>query len=104
MLENEHDAAPPRWMLITFAIVILVPCLYGFAGKFYEFIHIFRGDASGVFAITPIVNYLLASLGFACLLGWAASNGMFHDVESTKFKLLENERLLDASDHRSSSV
>src|SRR5262245_11176862 len=52
---------------IGFALVILVPSLLGFANKFREFILLYRGDVDGVFAITPIMNYLLASLGFFCL-------------------------------------
>jgi len=52
---------------IGFALLILVPSMLGFANKFREFILLYRGDVDGVFAITPIVNYLLASLGFFCL-------------------------------------
>jgi hypothetical protein len=42
------------------------------------------------------VNYLLAGIGFLCLLGWATLNGMFHDVEQPKRTMLENEERLDA--------
>jgi nitrogen fixation-related uncharacterized protein len=42
-----------------------------------------------------VVNYLLASLGFFCLLMWAALNGMFRDLEQPKYNMLENERELD---------
>jgi hypothetical protein len=78
-----------------FALVILVPCLLGFGNKFREFILLFRGDVDGVFAITPILNYLLASLGFLCLFCWAILHGMFHDIEQPKLEMLENERRLD---------
>ena len=44
---------------------------------------------NGAFAITPMVNYLLASLGFLCLLLWATRNGMFRDIESAKERLRE---------------
>ena len=40
-------------------------------------------------------KYLLASLGFFCLLMWAALNGMFRDLEQPKYNMLENERELD---------
>jgi hypothetical protein len=84
-------------MLLTvlFAIAVLGPSLYGFSGKFIEFIALFRGDPDGVFAISPIVNYLLASLGFFCLFGWAACQGMFSDIERPKQTFLETEDLLD---------
>ncbi len=80
---------------IAFALVILVPSLLGFANKFREFILLYRGDVDGVFAITPIMNYLLASLGFFCLFFWAIYQGMFRDLEAPKFTMLENERKLD---------
>ena len=80
---------------VAFALVILVPSLLGFANKFREFILLYRGDVDGVFAITPIMNYLLASLGFFCLFFWAIYHGMFRDLEGPKFTMLENERKLD---------
>ena len=80
---------------IVFAVVILVPSLLGFANKFREFIMIFRGDVDGVFAISPIMNYLLASVGFFFLFCWAIAHGMFHDIEQPKRTMLENERMLD---------
>ncbi len=51
----------------------------------------------GAFAIAPIMNYLLASTGFALLLGWAACNGMFSDIEKPKRTMLETEAALDAA-------
>jgi hypothetical protein len=81
---------------IIFAVVILIPSLYGFANKFREFILLYRGDVDGVFAITPIVNYLLASLGFFCLFWWAVAHGMFRDIERPKYTMLETERKLDS--------
>jgi hypothetical protein len=91
-------AAAARRQAITtlvFALVILIPSLWGFANKFLEFIALFRGDVDGVFAISPIVNYLLASLGFFCLFCWATAHGMFRDIEQPKATMLHNERRLD---------
>jgi len=83
------------WVTAGMAVVILVPSMYGFLGKFVEFVHIYRGAKGGEFAVAPILNYLLASTGFFCMLLWAAWNGMFRDVERPKFDFLENERMLD---------
>jgi hypothetical protein len=83
---------------IVFAVVILVPSMLGFANKFREFIMIFRGEVDGVFAISPIMNYLLASLGFFFLFCWAIAHGMFRDLERPKYAMLENERRLDEQD------
>lgn len=80
---------------IIMAVIVLLPSLYGFGGKFLEFIHIFRGHPEGMFAVTPIVNYLLASLGFFCLFGWALLRGMFRDIEAPKTTFLETENWLD---------
>lgn len=90
---------PPRTQLIVTAIlalVILIPSMLGFANKFYELILLCRGEVDGAFAITPVVNYLLASLGFFCLLCWAAFNGMFRDIEAPKRSMLDTESQLDA--------
>lgn len=87
-----------RWawiITIVFAVLILIPSMLGFVMKFRELIALSGGDTDGGFAITPVVNYLLASLGFLCLLLWAARNGMFNDLEHPKHVMLENEEELD---------
>ncbi len=84
------------WITIAMAILILIPSMYGFVGKFIEFVHIYRGTGGGEFAVAPIMNYLLASAGFFCMLLWASWNGMFRDVERPKFEFLENEARIDA--------
>lgn len=101
-VESTTDAAPsPRasrmqgWVTLAMAVVILVPSMYGFGSKFIEFVALASGEVDGAFAISPVANYLLASLGFLCLFGWAAYNGMFHDIEQPKIAMLENERRLD---------
>ena len=75
--------------------IFLAPSMFGFVTKFMEFVRTFQGSSDGVFAITPMVNYLLASLGFFCLLVWAACNGMFEDIEQPKVTMLENEQAFD---------
>jgi hypothetical protein len=85
--------------MLAMSLAVLVPCLLGFGTKFIEFIALYRGDAEGAFAISPILNYLLASLGFLLLFGWAALGGMFRDVEAPKYAMLENEALLDEESH-----
>src|SRR4051794_22135667 len=83
-------------MTLLLAVLILLPSGYGFAGKFIELIHVFRGEPGGAFAVAPMMNYLLASLGFFCLLLWAAAHGMFRDIESPKHQMLAHEEMLDA--------
>ncbi len=94
---NTSNSARRRRNGITalFAVLILVPSMMGFVAKFVEFVNTFRGEADGAFAITPMVNYLLASLGFLCMLVWATYNGMFHDMEAPKYAMLEHEQQLD---------
>lgn len=89
-----------RWTLVItllLSVGILIPSLLGFVNKFIEFYHVVKGEANGAFALTPIINYLLASLGFFCLLLWAVGHGMFHDIEAPKRTMLETERRLDES-------
>lgn len=83
------------WVTVGMAFLILLPSMYGFVGKFIEFVHIYRGSSGGEFAVAPIMNYLLASAGFFCLLVWAAWNGMFRDIEKPKDEMLANEAILD---------
>jgi len=85
-------------VLVVMSILILAPSMAGFIAKFIEFIHTFQGEADGAFAITPMLNYLLASAGFFCMLIWAACNGMFQNIESPKHRMLEIEELIDQKD------
>ena len=92
-----------RWQwrtTVIFAIVILIPSMYGFVGKFVELVYVFQGEPGGAFAIAPMLNYLLASLGFLCMLFWATANGMFHDLERPKHHMLEQEEMLNHADVR----
>ena len=87
-----------RWTTLIFALIVLVPSGYGFTRKFLELLALTSGDVDGVFAISPVVNYLLASVGFFFLFCWAIANGMFGDIEAPKRAMLENERMLDEGD------
>ncbi len=78
-----------NWVTALLALLILIPSLWGFGSKFLEFIAIYRGEVDGAFAVAPILNYLLASLGFLMLFCWAVFNGMFHDIERPKYTMLE---------------
>jgi len=89
-----------RFLGLLLALAILIPSLWGFGNKFVELVRIYRGDVDGAFAVAPITNYILASTGFLFLFFWAASNGMFRDIERPKYMMLENERQLDAPQRR----
>lgn len=84
------------WIVtIVFAVLILIPSLLGFVMKFGELMSLTDDGADGGFAITPVVNYLLASAGFFFMLLWAAANGMFRDLEQPKHLMLQHEQELD---------
>jgi hypothetical protein len=80
---------------VVFGVLILIPSMLGFVMKFGELVALTREVSDGGFAITPVVNYLLASIGFFLMLLWAGINGMFRDLERPKYWMLENERELD---------
>jgi hypothetical protein len=82
-----------KWLIIC--LVILGPCLVTFGGKLQMLIAVFRGQAEWAFAVTPVVNYILASTGFLLLFIWAVLNGMFQSLEEPKLMMLSNERMLD---------
>jgi hypothetical protein len=88
------------WTTALFAALILIPCFVAFSNKLREFILLYRHQVDGVFAISPIVNYLLASLGFFFLFWWGICNGMFSQMEEPKRSFLEQERKLDAAQAR----
>jgi TRAP-type uncharacterized transport system fused permease subunit len=81
--------------VVVIAVVVAAFCTYGFYSKFAELIAVYRSHNEGAFAITPILNYILASVGFLFMLVWAAFRGMFHDIEGPKRTLLDNENMLD---------
>jgi hypothetical protein len=88
------------WLVTTlFAVVILLPAMYGFGKKFLEFLILYRSD-QGAYALVPILNYLLASLGFFFVLVWATMRGMFRDIEKPKFTMLEDEQRLDQAEEQ----
>lgn len=83
------------WTTVIFALLILIPCFVAFSNKLREFILLYSGQVDGVFAISPIVNYLLASLGFFFLFWWGICNGMFARMEEPKRDFLVQEWQLD---------
>ncbi len=46
---------------IIFGVIILIPSLMGFVVKFGELMALTNDADDGGFAITPVINYLLAS-------------------------------------------
>lgn len=98
-MSTKQSLSPNEWQFritILLAVLILIPSGYGFVGKFIELINVAKGEAGGAFAVAPIMNYLLASLGFFCLLLWAAGRGMFRDIENPKHQMLDREAALDS--------
>ncbi|ADV61156.1 hypothetical protein Isop_0563 [Isosphaera pallida ATCC 43644] len=84
----------PRAVVGVLAAGILIPSMLGFGQKLFEF-YILAGEPEGTFALTPLSNYLLTSMGFFFLFCWATLRGMFRDVEQPKHTMLEQEMMLD---------
>ena len=84
----------PRAVVGILAAGILIPSMLGFGQKLFEF-YILTGEPEGTFALTPLSNYLLTSMGFFFLFCWATLHGMFRDVEQPKHNMLEQEKMLD---------
>jgi len=93
------SARAAKWrnrITLALAVLILIPSMLGFTEKFIQFIAVFRGETDGAFAIAPMINYLLAGIGFFLAFLWATANGMLSDIEGPKHTMLENERKLDS--------
>lgn len=84
-----------HWLTWFFSALVLIPTILGFANKFMDLVLVLMGDEEGAFAVTPIVNYLLATAGFLCLLIWTASQGAFQNLDAPSHAMFENERRLD---------
>jgi nitrogen fixation-related uncharacterized protein len=93
MAKQNRNQTVLKWLIIS--LVILGPCLVTFGGKLQMLIAVFRGQAEWAFAVTPVINYILASIGFVLLFLWAILNGMFSHLEEPKLTMLINERMLD---------
>jgi len=96
----------PRAKTIVLWIItvgIVLPGGYGFVEKFIQFVRTLRTDATGGFTIVPIMNYLLMTAGFVCLLVWATARGMFRDIERPKYTMLEREAQLERDEERERS-
>jgi uncharacterized membrane protein len=94
MMRTNMPARPRTWLMTILALIILVPAMLGFGNKFLEFL-LLVGDEEGAFTVIPILNYLLVSLGFLLLFGWAVMHGMFRNIEGPKHTMLANEQRLD---------
>lgn len=84
-----------HWLTWLFAALVLIPTILGFGNKFLDLLLVMQGDEEGAFAATPIVNYLLATAGFFCLLLWSAFQGAFHDLDQPSRTMFDNEQRLD---------
>ncbi len=87
-------------VLWIISIGIILPGAYGFIEKFIQFIRTLNTEEGGGFTIIPILNYLIMTAGFTCLLVWAAYHGMFKDIERPKHDMLEREEMLERSEGR----
>jgi hypothetical protein len=88
------------WITIIFAVVIFIPCALGFGNKLFELIKLSQTDLEGRFALTPVINYLLATLGFLCMFVWGAMRGTFHNLEGAKQRMLDDDRRIDEASGR----
>lgn len=99
-MTTQQPKTSPAVMTATviMGILILLPSMVGFVNKLMEFQNVVKGDSDGIFALTPIANYTLASLGFFFLLIGATARGMFHNIEGPKYTMLDREDELDSEE------
>jgi hypothetical protein len=83
------------WFHVLAVSFFLVPAGVGFTVKYLDLLILFGSGEEGAFAVVPIMNYLLSSLGFFMLFFWAVKHGMFREIEKVKYTMLETENRLD---------
>jgi hypothetical protein len=97
-----NSTQPFRWRSFLFhALAVsffLVPAGVGFTVKYLDLLILFGSGEEGAFAVVPIMNYLLSSLGFFMLFFWAVRHGMFRDIEKVKHTMLDTENKLDKAE------
>lgn len=113
---TEPSPAPPfgtaptvstatRRFLWIFSIVMVLTAGSAFGIKLVEFLLEFSGNvgrgaarSNVLFAIAPLLTYLIVAAGFACLFLWAYLTGQFRDVERPKFRMLEMQDAFDRAE------
>ncbi|MCG3175696.1 MAG: hypothetical protein MOGMAGMI_00629 [Candidatus Omnitrophica bacterium] len=86
-------------IVVLMGVFILIPGAIGFGDKLYQFFQVLiRDEKGGRFALVPIATYLGVSAGFFFILVWGALKGMLSDIEGPKYRMLEQEEELDASE------
>jgi len=97
-----------RWRSLLFHMLavsfFLVPAGVGFTVKYLDLLILFGAGEEGAFAIVPIMNYLLSSIGFFLVFFWAVRHGMFREIEQVKHKMLNTERELDAREKEEEEI
>lgn len=122
MISRYPNASPPdsyaerqplsrtgRIFLWIFSVTLVVTAGSAFLIKLIEFLYSFSiaentvAGGEGVrpgfmFAISPLVTYLIVAAGFACLFLWAFLSGQFRDIEGPKYRMLELQRRIDRAE------
>ncbi len=101
-----------RRFLWIFSIFMVLTAGSAFLIKLVEFLYQFSGaaahegqsaSAAGVqpgfiFAIAPLLTYLIVAAGFACLFLWAYFSGQFRNVEGPKYRMLQMQHEIDQAE------
>ncbi len=98
-----------RIFLWVFSVMMVATAGSAFLFKLIEFVYSFSipgntvagGDGMRpgfVFAISPLVTYLIVAAGFACMFLWAFFSGQFRDIEGPKYRMLELQRQFDRAE------
>jgi nitrogen fixation-related uncharacterized protein len=107
--ERQPLSRTGRIFLWVFSATMVLTAGSAFVFKLIEFLYSFsiaRNTVPGgdgvrpgfMFAISPLVNYLIVAAGFACLFLWAFLSGQFRDIEGPKYRMLELQRQFDRAE------
>ena len=99
-----------RRFLWIFSVVMVITAGTAFLIKLVEFLYQFSGAAGAagvqpgfIFAIAPLLTYLIVATGFACLFLWAYFSGQFRNVEGPKYRMLELQDRIDSAEVRAAA-
>lgn len=95
-----------RTFLWVFSFAMVITAGSAFMIKLIEFLYEFssaRNTVPGgggvrhgfIFAISPLMTYLVVAAGFACLFAWAYFSGQYRDVEGPKYRMLQMQDEFD---------
>jgi hypothetical protein len=88
---SPEDTRKGKIWLWSIMIVGLIATGVAFTYKMAEFIYTLTSEEVKGFADVPVTVYFVVAAGWLFLLAWCFLSGKFHDLEKSKYEMLDLE-------------